>query len=440
MMTQQMPNLPIISVSGAGKIFRAYDHPLHALLARLTGGRWGRHKEFRALHEVSFEVDRGESVGIVGRNGSGKSTLLQLICGIRQPTSGSVEVRGRVSALLELGSGFHPEFTGRENVFMQGAIIGLDRATMEARFDQIAGFADIGDYLEQPVKTYSSGMFVRLAFSVAINVDPDILVVDEALAVGDALFQKRCHRRLATMRESGLTLLLVSHDHEMIRNLTSRALLLERGEAIAWGGTREVSRSYRKLLFEHEAHELACTSAGALPADATRYASDVEDPSYGVGGATICNVQVLDAEQRPRAVFSVGEPIRIRITLRMDTELMQLNAAVILRTVEGIKVYSWGTLNQDMAIWAGATDGKSFWEKRFAAGDETTVTLKLQGNLGAGTYEVQAAISRELERHYGSQQVLHWRDECGFFRVEAGPAAHFFGGICDLHGRAEFDD
>ncbi len=180
----------VIAARNVGKTYRAYEHPLQALLARLSGGRLGRSKEFRALHEISFEVGRGESVGIVGRNGSGKSTLLQLICGIRQPTSGAVEVRGRISALLELGAGFHPEFSGRENVFMQGALIGLDQAAMEARFDRIAAFADIGEYLEQPVKTYSSGMFVRLAFAVAINVEPDILVVDEALAVGDALFQK----------------------------------------------------------------------------------------------------------------------------------------------------------------------------------------------------------------------------------------------------------
>lgn len=435
-----MSSESVMSVRNVAKIYRAYEHPLHALMARATGGRLGRHKEFHALYDVSFDVRRGESVGIVGRNGSGKSTLLQIVCGIRQPTRGSVVVQGRISALLELGSGFHPEFSGRENVFMQGAIVGLERTEMEARFDAIAAFADIGDYLDQPVKTYSSGMFVRLAFAVAINVDPDILIVDEALAVGDALFQKRCYRRLTTMRDSGLTLLLVSHDHETIRNLTSRALLLDRGEAIAWGDTREVSRRYRKLLFEHEAHELASTSAGTLPPAVTPLVGDVEKPSYGVGGAAICNVQVLDVEQRPRAVFVVGEPIWIRITLRMDTDLTQLNAATILRTIEGLKVYSWGTLNQDMAIWAGVADGKAFWEKNFAGGDETTVTLKLMGNLGAGTYEVQAAISRELERHYGSQQVLHWRDECGFFRVEAGPTAHFFGGICDLHGKAEFDD
>ena len=158
-----MSSEPAIAVRNVDKVYRAYDYPLHALLARTTGGRFGRHKEFRALQDISFEVRRGESVGIVGRNGSGKSTLLQLICGIRQPTSGSVTVVGRVSALLELGSGFHPDFTGSENVYMQGAIIGLTRREMEDRFDRIAAFADIGEHLEQPIKTYSTGMVVRLS-------------------------------------------------------------------------------------------------------------------------------------------------------------------------------------------------------------------------------------------------------------------------------------
>ncbi len=190
----------VISVCHLSKTYRAYDHPLHALLSRATGGCVGRHKEFHALSNVSFDVCKGESIGIVGRNGSGKSTLLQLICGIRKPTSGTVAISGRISALLELGSGFHPDFTGRENVFMQGAIVGLSRGEMDAHFDDIAAFADIGEYMEQPVKTYSSGMFVRLAFAIAISVDPDILIVDEALAVGDALFQKRCHERLRRLR------------------------------------------------------------------------------------------------------------------------------------------------------------------------------------------------------------------------------------------------
>lgn len=431
-----MSSEPVISVRHVSKIYRAYDHPLHALLARASGGRWGRYREFQALDDVSFEVNRGESVGIVGRNGSGKSTLLQLICGIRQPTSGTIEVRGRISALLELGSGFHPEFTGRENVFMQGAILGIDREEMESRFDSIASFADIGDHLDQPVKTYSSGMFVRLAFATAINVDPDILIVDEALAVGDALFQKRCHQHLRSLRDSGLTLLLVSHDHELIRNFTGRALLLNYGHTLDWGATRDVSRSYRKLIFETEARQLTQTAEGKLPSIAKESATKETERSFGVGGAHILGVSVLDAARQAREDFEAGEPIVLELLVQILAPLDRLNFGVVIRTLEGIKIYSWGTLNQDIAIRAGLRSGPVTWEQQFDAGDEVTITLELEGNLGTGHYEVQAMASRELQPHYGSQQVLHWRDEACFFRVQANPMTYFYGGHCDLRGKA----
>ncbi|MEF8715777.1 MAG: ABC transporter ATP-binding protein [Accumulibacter sp.] len=224
-----MSSEAVISVCDASKIYRAYDHPLHALLARVTGGHFGRYQEFHALRNINFEVRRGESVGIVGRNGSGKSTLLQLICGIRQPTSGTVTVTGRISALLELGSGFHPDFTGRENIFMQGAIVGLDRREMEERFDYIAAFADIGEYLEQPVRTYSTGMTMRLAFAVATSIDPEILVVDEALAVGDTAFQVRCMNRMQELIDSGVTMLFVSHNAYQVQRMCKRAIYLAEG-------------------------------------------------------------------------------------------------------------------------------------------------------------------------------------------------------------------
>lgn len=431
-----MSSEPVIAVRNVDKVFLAYDHPLHALLARVTGGRFGRHKEFRALNDINFEVQRGESVGIVGRNGSGKSTLLSLICGIRKPTKGSITVSGRVSALLELGSGFHPDFTGRENVLLQGAIIGLSRDEMEARFEDIAAFADIGAYLEQPVKTYSSGMFVRLAFAVAVNVSPDILIVDEALAVGDALFQKRCHKRIGNMRQDGLTLLLVSHDHEMIRNLTERALLLDRGMALAWGRTREVSRRYRKQLFEEEALCLAQSEAGMLPKEASPQNDLSSDLSYGVGGVMIVGVAILDEEGRRRDIFDAGEALAIEMSVQILASLDRLSFGVVIRTLEGTKVYSWGTFNQDIAIWAGLIEGDIVWDKRFSPGNEVVISLQFEGNLGAGCYEVQAVVSRELQQTYGAQQILHWRDEAGFFRIQTKPTEYTFGGICDLHARA----
>lgn len=426
----------VISVRNVSKSYRIYEHPLHALSSRLSGGRVGRYREFHALADVSIEIAKGESIGILGRNGSGKSSLLQVICGIRQATSGTVDVTGRISALLELGSGFHPEMTGRENVILQGAIMGLGQDEMEARFDDIASFADIGEYLDQPISTFSSGMTLRLAFATAVQVCPDILIVDEALAVGDALFQKRCHAKINSMRDSGLTMVLVSHDYEMIRNMTSKALLLDHGRVQAWSSTREVTRHYRKMLFEEEARLWAGTDAGALPA--VRPEHQEPAPSFGIGGATITGVRILGANGQPCSVFATGEPISIEIATQIDTRLDHLNIGVVIRTLEGLKIYSWGSFNQDIAIWAGIEQGKILWDRTFETGDEPVVRLVLEGNLGAGRYEVQAVVSRELQRQYGAQQILHWRDEAGFFRVDMNPASYIFGGVSDLHGTASF--
>ena len=425
-----------ISVSNVSKTYRTYEHPLHALASRLSGGRIGRFKEFHALKDVSIDIAKGESIGILGRNGSGKSTLLQVICGIRQATRGTVNVTGRISALLELGSGFHPDMTGRENVLLQGAIMGFTQDEMEARFDDIASFADIGEYLDQPISTFSSGMMLRLAFSTAVQVCPDILIVDEALAVGDALFQKRCHAKISSMRDSGLTLVLVSHDYEMIRNMTTKALLLDHGLVQAWSSTRDVTRHYRKMLFEEEARLWAATDADGLPAVRPEHHEPAS--SFGIGGATITGVRILGANQQPCSVFAAGEPISIEVATRIDARLDQLNIGVVIRTLEGLKVYSWGSFNQDIAIWAGIREGEVLWERTFEAGDEPVVKLVLKGNLGAGRYEIQAVVSRELQRQYGAQQILHWRDEAGFFRVDMNPASYVFGGVTDLHGTATF--
>ncbi|PKO58767.1 MAG: ABC transporter ATP-binding protein, partial [Betaproteobacteria bacterium HGW-Betaproteobacteria-17] len=199
-----------ISVRNLSKTYRIFGHPGDRIKQALTLGRVPFHREFTALKDVSFEIKKGETVGIIGRNGSGKSTLLQLLCGILKPSSGSVTVNGRVSALLELGAGFNPEFTGRENVYFQGALMGFTRRQMEERFDDIAAFADIGEFVDQPVRMYSSGMFVRLAFAVAIHMEPEILVVDEALGVGDAAFQSKCFQRISAIREGGGSILLVT--------------------------------------------------------------------------------------------------------------------------------------------------------------------------------------------------------------------------------------
>jgi len=240
-----------ISLKNVSKCFKRYTRPADRLKEILLPGK-SRADEFWALQDIDLEVPKGQTLGFVGRNGSGKSTLLQIIAGTLTPTTGEVKVNGRVSALLELGSGFNPEFTGRQNVFFNGRLLGLSHKEIEDKFDEIAGFADIGDFIEQPVKTYSSGMFVRLGFAVAVNVAPEILIVDEALAVGDVVFQHRCIRRMRALMDSGVTTLFVSHDSGAIKTLCNSAVMLHEGKIHTSGLPNAVIIEYMKMVTEHE--------------------------------------------------------------------------------------------------------------------------------------------------------------------------------------------
>lgn len=236
-----------IGVRNLSKRFGLYSSPTKRLTEIFCPfGRKNR-REVWALKNVSFKVRHGETVGVIGRNGSGKSTLLQVLCGILRPTDGEVVVNGRVSALLELGAGFHPEFSGRDNIYMNGAIMGLSRKEMDFRFREIADFAEIGDFIEQPVRTYSSGMFVRLAFACAVNIAPDILIVDEALAVGDAHFQQKCMQKIMEFRENGGSMLLVSHDMASVKTLCDSAILLDKGVVVESGDPARVVDRYQTI-------------------------------------------------------------------------------------------------------------------------------------------------------------------------------------------------
>ena len=246
-----------IQVTDLSKIYSIYNRPVDRLkqailpkVLKLLGRPTpAYYREFGALRNLNMDVKKGETIGVIGRNGSGKSTLLQLICGTLTPTSGQIETKGRITALLELGSGFNPEFTGRENVFLNGAILGLHQNEIEDRFDAIAGFADIGEFIEQPVKFYSSGMIVRLAFAVQAMVDPDILIVDEALAVGDERFQRKCFRRLDDLKKNGTSILFVSHSRQQIVELCDRALLLEQGQRLLLAEPLRVVRAYHQMIY-----------------------------------------------------------------------------------------------------------------------------------------------------------------------------------------------
>jgi ABC-type polysaccharide/polyol phosphate transport system ATPase subunit len=241
-----------ISVHNLGKKFKLFGSQGKRLLEYLSMGKVSHHTDFWALQDITFEIPAGTTLGILGQNGSGKSTLLSILAGVLEPSAGSYEINGKVSAILELGAGFHPDFSGRDNLYMYGSIMGLSKQEIDERFDEIVRFSELGDFIDQPLRTYSTGMTVRLAFSVAVNVDADILIVDEALAVGDAIFQHRCFRKIREMQKMGKTILYVGHDTEAVRNLCTQALLLDSGRIIERGDPNYVVNKYYALIAERE--------------------------------------------------------------------------------------------------------------------------------------------------------------------------------------------
>ncbi|MFI3220449.1 MAG: ABC transporter ATP-binding protein [Methylococcales bacterium] len=302
-----------VRVSNLSKRYEIYDAPGDRLKqfmipkVRKVSGLSSKQyfREFWALKNVSFEIKRGETVGIIGRNGSGKSTLLQIICGTLTPSSGSVESSGRISALLELGSGFNPEFSGRENVFLNGAIHGLSRESIEKKFDRIAAFADIGDFIDQPVKTYSSGMYARLAFSASMFVDPDILIIDEILAVGDAPFQAKCMRAFHKLRDDGCSIIIVSHDSYMIKNFCQRALYLRKGDFIGFGESAAIVDQYNVEI----ENALVQSLSSATTNNDSPEVIDVE--ATGMGLFKISSIDLLDSTGQPTSTVYTGETMTI---------------------------------------------------------------------------------------------------------------------------------
>lgn len=385
--------------------------------------------EFWALRNVSLEVKKGEPFGIVGRNGSGKSTLLQIITGVLSPTSGTVFTEGRVAALLELGSGFNPEFTGRENVYLNAALLGFAREEIDRRFDAIAAFADIGEHLDQPLKTYSSGMVVRLAVAVQTQVEPDILVIDEALAVGDALFQKRCYRQIDRMLDRGCALLFVSHEQEVVRSLTRRAVFLDGGTVQASGASADVVFAYREYLQQQD--ELAFQAGARLAAAQRLPASPPAGASFGNFDVQILEVRVLGAGGQPTESLQVGEEMSISVRCLCNADAQNLNVAFRIRNKEGTKVTTWGTLNEDMPLFP-ETPEDAFWSRSFRAGEEFTVEFAGRCRLGANLYELEVVVAREYDRYYREQRILHWMDEAAHFSVVLREREYVFDGIADL--------
>lgn len=413
----------IIQVNQVGKVFPIYQKSHHRLMQMLSPrarkGQWFR--EFHALDAVSFTVGRGESVGIVGRNGSGKSTLLQIICGTLAASTGSAVVNGRVAALLELGAGFNPEFTGRENVYVYGAVLGLARREIEERFSEITEFADIGEFIDQPVKTYSSGMFVRLAFAVAINVTPDVLVVDEALAVGDAKFQAKCFARLRELREQGTSILFVSHSTEQIVTHCDRAVLLDGGRLLMDGAPKEVVHHYLDLLFGKNGSSESLPGPYASGDEALQEDGFLATPAFGTDpfsahpnynpheyrwGDRAAVLQDFHLEIGGRAfpqIVSNGEAARLSLAVRFEQEVQRPILGLTIKNTEGVTVYATNSEMQEVSEMSGVG----------SAGSSLRIDVDFSCRLGSGDYFISVGVASrqgdEVVPHDRRYDAIHFQ-------------------------------
>ena len=362
-----------VELQGVSKSYSIYESPGDRLKELVTFNRLKRHQDFWALHDLSFEARRGETFCVIGENGSGKSTLLQMIAGILQPTSGSVTVNGRVSALLELGAGFNPEFSGRDNVYLNGSILGFSTKQIDQRYRGIEEFAEIGDFINQPVKTYSSGMVVRLAFAVAINVDPEILLVDEALAVGDLYFRQRCMRKVHELRARGITILFVSHAIADVKALGDRALWLDRGRMREMGETDRVAAKYLAAMVEKDSAYLKLKGGpDGSPTRPTIHAPEVVeripniDHRYGDGRAEILGIAVLDNHGEPVHLLEPSGRMIVRISVRARAGIAQPIVGFMMRNQLGVDFSGTNTTREGYELPA------------MAAGDTFTVDFHLE--------------------------------------------------------------
>lgn len=442
-----MSSEPVIAVQGVSKAFLTYEAPSDRLKQMLANAaariaprsaafslrRWaaGRSRSYSALNDVSFAVGRGETVGIIGRNGSGKSTLLQIIAGTLEPTAGQVKVRGRVAALLELGAGFNPEFTGRDNAYLNAQLLGLTKGQVDERFADIEAFADIGEFINQPVKVYSSGMYVRLAFAVAAHVDADVLIIDEALAVGDAFFTQKCMRFLRQFMKSG-TVLFVSHDTSSVRALCSRAVWLERGQIVSAGEPKEVCDLYLQAFYEERQGKSTTTSFRRVFVEdnirsrrdqrlqhinKTELRNDLkvfdfrpDAPAFGAGGAQILGVRFLDVAANPLGWVVGGEEIVLEVVVESLSSLDSPIVGFFIKDKSGQTLFGDNTyltyLDRPLRCQPG---------ERFTARFRFAMPI-----LPKGDYSVNAAVAEGTVEHHVQQ---HWIHDALVFRSESTSAS-----------------
>jgi lipopolysaccharide transport system ATP-binding protein len=391
-----------ITVTNVAKAYKRYPTRWSRLVEWMAPFAGPRHELTWVLKDIHFTVEPGEAVGIVGINGAGKSTLLKIIAGTTQPTTGSVHVNGRLAALLELGMGFDPEFTGRQNVYMAGQIMGFTVAELDRMMPEIEAFAEIGEYIDQPVRVYSSGMQMRLAFSVATARRPGILIVDEALSVGDAYFQHKSFDRIREFRKQGTTLLIVSHDKLAIQSLCDRAILLENGSVIRDGNPEEVMDFYNAIIAEKE--------------NATVEVKRLEDgraqTSSGTGEAAVEDIALIDASGRPVECIDVGAPVTLRVVVRVYRDIDRLVFGYGIKDRLGQVMYGTNTHLRDQALSGVSAGATVVYEVAFPA------------NLGPGSYSVQTALC-STDTHLVDN--YEWRDLALVFNVVNISKTHFAG-------------
>ena len=385
---------PAVSLQGIGKKYRISPGRSSRLSELLSFGKVKRSHEFWALKDVNLEVEPGTTLGVMGRNGAGKSTLLSIISGVLQPTTGEVEVRGRLAAIFGLGTGFNPLFTGRENAMLSGLILGIEHDEMIERFDDIEAFADIGEFMDQPIKTYSSGMRSRLGLAVAVNVEPDVLVLDEALSAGDSAFKRKAIQRMYDLRESGTTVLFVSHSMGMVKRFCTEAVLLHKGRVVTSGGPEEVIDHYEELLARSQEQKDASTSERDRQVDYEIEHEDEEDTPDSANGrrikkahrvtgeAEILDLELLDENGEPVDALTSGARLTVRVHLRYEGTVEDSTLGITLQSKRaGLEVFSTDTALEGVPI--GRKD----------EGEQATVDFTFGVPLRSGAYSVDAAVT-----------------------------------------------
>jgi lipopolysaccharide transport system ATP-binding protein len=396
----------IVRVKNVSKSYKLYKHPTDRLKEILLLGRKRLHTEFHALKNLNFEVRRGESLGLVGSNGSGKSTLLQIICKTLKATSGSIETSGRICALLELGSGFNHDFTGAENIRLYAAILGMTPAEVDQRYQAILDFADIGEFIHQPLKVYSSGMIVRLAFSAAVHAQPDILVVDEALSVGDTAFQQKCLSKIRQLQASGVSIILVSHSGNTVIEYCDRAIYLKHGQQMMDGPCELVMKRYGEDIVEQERLSLSksSNSASLEPAKAADHQNGIQDKL----SMSIATVQFFNHQNQIVSTYDHGEKIRICVKINVLNDVAQPCSGIQLATVDGIVLWSATTqlLGQKITPWK-AGQYELIWNLVANFGPERYVV-----SLGVGLLEKSDYLRIHRLDYAGYFDIAH-QSNCG---------------------------